>query len=131
MRILIVEDDYISRRIMKDILAWFGDCDVVVDGHEAIQEFRMALDEKKPYDIIFLDIMMPKVDGLEALTQIRAFEREREIHPSNEVKIVMTTALDDPKTVMTAFYKGGADSYLVKPISKAKIIAELQKIGKM
>lgn len=131
MRMLIVEDDFISRRILKDLLTDFGTCDVVVDGGEAIKEFGMALDEQKPYDIIFLDIMMPKVDGLQALRKIRSLELERGIHPSDEVKIIMTTALDDPKTVIDAYYQGGADSYLVKPITKAKIVAEIQKVGKM
>lgn len=131
MRILIVEDDFISRRILKEILSEYGSCDVVVDGHEAIQEFRMALSEQKPYDIIFLDIMMPNVDGLQALKQIRSIERERGIQPVHEVKIVMTTALDDPRTVIDAYYQGGADSYLVKPLTKAKITAELQKVGKL
>lgn len=130
MRILIVEDDFISRRVLKDILSAYGSCDIVVDGHEAIQEFTMALNEQKPYDIIFLDIMMPKVDGLQALKQIRLIEHDRGITPSHEVKVVMTTALDDPKTVVAAYYQGGADSYLVKPLTTAKLTAELKKLGK-
>lgn len=130
MRILIVEDDFISRRVLKDMLSDYGDCDVVVDGEEAIQEFTMALDEKRPYRVIFLDIMMPNVDGLQALKQIREIERQRNIAPAHEVKVIMTTALGDPKTVIDAYYQGGADSYLVKPLTRAKIDAELQKVGR-
>jgi two-component system chemotaxis response regulator CheY len=129
MRILIVEDDFISRRILKEILSEFGECTVVVDGAEAVQEFTLAIGDGKPYDIIFLDIMLPNVDGLEALKQIRDYERSRGTLPSGEVKVVMTTALDDPRTVVDAYYQRGADSYLVKPITRARLVHELKKTG--
>ncbi len=129
MRILIAEDDFISRRIIKEILAPYGDCDVVVDGEEAVQAFQMALEEEKPYDVICLDIMMPKTDGHEALKRIRETEKTAGIRGSAEVKVIMVTALDDPKTVFQAFYKGGATSYIVKPIDKDKVIGEIRSLG--
>jgi two-component system chemotaxis response regulator CheY len=76
-----------------------------------------------------MDIMMPGVDGNEALRRIREMEREFGIPPELEVKVVMTTALDDPKTVINSFYKSGATSYLVKPISKQKLLRELRTFG--
>jgi two-component system, chemotaxis family, chemotaxis protein CheY len=127
MRILIAEDDFIARYVLNEMLAEYGQCDVVVDGAEAVKAFSMAASEKKPYDAIFLDIMMPNVDGIEALKRIRAIEKEHGVVPDQEVKVIMTTALDDPKTVISAYYRGGADSYLVKPITKNKIDEELNK----
>jgi len=129
MKILIVEDDFISRRILKEILAEFGNCDVVVDGEEAIQAFQLAHEEKAPYDLICLDIMMPNMDGHEALSRIREFEKERSISGASEVKVIMVTALDDPKTVFKAYYRGGATSYIVKPIEKEKLVEELRVLG--
>jgi len=129
MRILIVEDDFIARHVLKDMLVTYGQCDTVVDGAEAVQEFNMALSDKRPYDVIFLDIMMPNVDGLAALKSIRQIEKETGVLPAKEVKVIMTTALDDPRTVVEAYYRGGADSYLVKPITKNKIADELHKVG--
>jgi two-component system chemotaxis response regulator CheY len=129
MRILIAEDDFTARRQLKDILSPYGDCDIVVDGEEAVQAFRLAREEGEPYDLIFMDIMMPNVDGLEAVKLIRAMEKEIGIRGSMEVKIVMVTALDDPKTVINAFYKAGATSYIVKPIQKIKLIEEIQGLG--
>jgi two-component system chemotaxis response regulator CheY len=127
MRLLIVEDDFIARQVLNEMLAEYGQCDVVVDGAEAVQAFSMAIDQKKPYTIIFLDIMMPNVYGLEALKRIRAIENAQGVLPEQEVKVIMTTALDDPKTVVSAYYRGGADSYLVKPITKSKIAEEMRK----
>ncbi len=61
--------------------------------------------------------------------KIREIEKELGIKESGEVKVIMTTALDDPKTVVKAFYKGGASSYIVKPISKQKLLYEMHKLG--
>jgi len=129
IKILIVEDDFIVRRILKDILSPYGDCDIVVDGDEAIQAFRLAWEEKEPYDLICLDIMMPKLDGQEALRQIREMEKEIGIQGSAEVKVIMVTALDDPKNVVEAYYRGGATSYIVKPIVKVRLLDEIRSFG--
>jgi len=127
LKILIVEDDFVCRQIMKDILKNYGDYDIVVDGEEAIQAFKLALEDKTPYDLIFMDIMMPRIDGKEALKQIRNIEKENNIRGSDEVKVVMTTALNDPKTVFESYYQSGATSYLVKPLTKEKIVAQLKE----
>lgn len=129
MKCLIVEDDFISRRILKELMSTYSECDIAVNGEEAVTSFRMAHEGKRPYDLICMDIMMPGVDGTEALKQIRIIEKEIGVLPAFEVKVIMTTALDDPKTVIDTFYKGGATSYLVKPISKQKLVRELRTFG--
>ncbi|MCE1225784.1 MAG: response regulator [Geobacteraceae bacterium] len=129
MKCLIVEDDFISRRILRELLGAYFDCEIAVDGEEAVTAFRMAHEAKTPYDLICMDIMMPKMDGREALRLIRKLEKELEIPPNLEVKVVMTTALDDPKTVFDSFYQDGATAYLVKPISKQKLVRELRALG--
>jgi len=129
MRSLVVEDDFVSRMILQKILLQFGVCDVVVNGKEAVQAFSMAVAEGNPYDLICLDIMMPEMNGTEALHLIRQKEIEMNLHPKDEVKIVMTTALDTAKEVIDAYYKGGCTAYLVKPIGKAKIIETIKELG--
>jgi two-component system chemotaxis response regulator CheY len=128
MRILIAEDDFVSRRILKAILSRFGDCDIVVDGEEAVQAFRMAWEDNSPYDLLCLDIMMPVMDGQEALERIRAHEKDIGIKGSEEVRVVMVTALDTPKDMVKAYYDGGATAYLVKPITKNAILATLDSL---
>ncbi|AJE02930.1 response regulator [Geobacter pickeringii] len=129
MKTLIVEDDFISRKIMKELLAPLGETDIAIDGAEAIQAFRIAHEERRPYDLICMDIMMPNMDGHEALAQIREYEKERGIAAATEAKVIMTTALDDPKNVVEAFYRGGATSYLVKPITRQKLMQEIRSHG--
>jgi two-component system chemotaxis response regulator CheY len=129
MRILIVEDDLGSRSVLQNILSPYGDCDMAVDGEEAVEAFKIAWRENIPYTLIFMDIMMPKINGHEALRQIRMYESDAGIKPEEQVKVIMVTVLEDSKNVMTALYKGGASAYIVKPIEKHKLITELEELG--
>lgn len=129
MRILIVEDDFISRVLLKKMLAQYGNCDVAVNGLEAVNAFQMAAEENNPYELICLDIMMPELDGKEALKIIREKEKQMKIPPSSEAKIIMTTALDTPKDVIEAYYSGGCTAYLVKPIEKQHVRKVLMELG--
>lgn len=129
MRILIVEDDFTSRIFLQSLLSPFGDCDLIEDGDQAVKAFTMALNEDRPYDLICLDIMMPNMDGHEALKLIRKTEGERGVKPKDEVKVVMTTALNDPKNVVKAYYEGGATAYLAKPIEKDALLKVIREMG--
>src|SRR5271169_2827531 len=129
MRILIAEDDFIARTIMKEMLSEYGDCDIAVDGWEAVQSFEAAIRNNKQYSVIFMDIMMPKMDGIEALKKIRKMEADDGIMDSKEVKVIMVTALSDPKTVVEAYYRGGATSYIVKPIDRKQLHGEMVNMG--
>lgn len=131
MKCLIAEDHLLSRRILKELLGSNVDCDIAVNGQEAIDSFVLAHESKRPYDVIFMDIMMPDVDGMEALRSIRAIEKKMDIPPILAVKVIMTTALDDPRTVLKSFNECEADSYIVKPISRHKLHKELRTLKLM
>ncbi len=129
MKTLIAEDDFTSRKLMQNILSAYGRCDLAVNGEEAVEAVRKSLADNYPYDLLCLDIMMPKMDGHEALVKIREMEKQKGITPSKEVKVIMTTALGEPKDVIKALYQGGATVYLVKPIAKQALLEELRKMG--
>ncbi len=130
LRALVVEDDFMVRQIVRDILEQNGAVvDIAVNGEEAVQAFRVAWRKQLPYDLLCMDIMMPVMDGQDALVKIREVEKSLGIVGPDEVKVIMLTALDDAKTVMKAYYKGGATSYIVKPIEKERLINEMQAIG--
>lgn len=126
MKSLIVDDDFFSRRILQTILAEYGECHVAVDGKEALFAFEQAWSEEAPYDVICLDIMMPEMNGQEVLKAVREKEEKRGIFGSDSVKIIMTTALDDGDNIKTAF-REQCEAYLIKPISKSKLISALQE----
>ena len=129
LKILIVEDDFMVRQILRDILEPYGVVDIAVNGEEAVQAFRVAWRQNHPYDLICMDIMMPVMDGNAALIKIREIELSLGIIGSEEVKVIMISALDDVKTVVKAYSKGGATSYIVKPIEKDRLIGEMRAIG--
>ncbi len=128
MRILIAEDDLVSRNFLNKFLTRYGECDLVVDGLETIDAFLMALKDKEPYDLICLDIMMPKVDGVKVLKAIRDLEKQNGVAPEKRVKIIMTTALTDTQLVRTAF-DYGCEAYAAKPIDMQKLIEVMEKLG--
>ncbi len=127
MRALIAEDEFLSRKVLSAFLAPLFEVDVAVNGKEAVEAFALAHQEGKPYDLILMDIMMPEMDGIQALTIIRAQEQERKLKPP--VRVIMATALDDPKTVIRSFHDGEASGYIVKPVRKEKLFEELKKLG--
>ncbi len=129
MRVLIVEDEFTSRILLKEILSPYGDCDIAVDGEEALQAFSLAWEEERPYDLICMDIMMPNINGQQALEKIRKIEEEMGIEEPQRVKAIVTSALDDPKTVVKAMYKGGSAAYIVKPVRKEELLEEVRKLG--
>lgn len=129
MKCLIVEDQFLSRRILKDLLSPHFECDIAINGQEAVTSFQLAHEGKRPFDLICMDIMMPIVDGYEALRQIRCLEQEKGIPQNREVRVIMISALDDPQTVVKSFYVGGATSYLVKPVTKQKLMHEIRQLG--
>lgn len=127
MKALIVEDDFASRIVLQKYLGPYGHTDIVVNGREAVEAFTIALEDSEPYDLICLDIMMPEMNGQEALKIIRKIEEDRNIKPEERVKIIMMTALDTPGDVVEAFYKGDCNAYLVKPIMKKKLLSLLSE----
>ena len=76
MKILIAEDDRLSRAFLKKAMEKYGACDVAVDGMEALDLYLESIKRQEPYDLLCLDIMMPKVDGLKTLKVIRDLAEE-------------------------------------------------------
>jgi len=128
MKTLIVEDDFAHRWVVQKQLTPYGTVDIAVDGEEAIKAFDNAWAENKPYDLICLDIMIPKKDGQQVLEEIREKEKAKQVKPEEVVKIIMLTILEDPENVFKAYYKGKATSYLLKPIDSGKLLNELKKL---
>ncbi|WP_321405176.1 response regulator [Maridesulfovibrio sp.] len=129
MKILVAEDDFASRNFLQFFLRKYGEVDVAVNGSEALEVFKEALNEKAPYQYVFMDIMMPEKNGLDAAREIREIEREFNVAPAKEAVIIMATALSDVKTVFEAFNKSEATDYITKPLDVETLTAKLKEIG--
>ena len=128
MRILIAEDDFASRKFLYKFLSSYGECDITIDGIEAVDAFSLALGEGNPYDLVCLDIMMPKLDGIKTLKAIREIEEANGNDMEESVKVIMTTALNDVKNVYDSF-ETGCQAYASKPIDTGKLIEVMKKLG--
>ncbi len=126
LKILIAEDDIISRKLLWKILDDYGECDLVVNGIEAIDAFMLSVQEKSHYDLICLDIMMPKVDGVKVLKTIRDLEKQYKIRKKS--KIIMVTALSEAEVVDDSFVKG-ADAYASKPLDIDKLLEVMRNLN--
>ena len=110
MRTLVIEDDYVSGKVIKKMLSSYGECDVAATGEKGLEMFFSAVDSGNNYDVICLDIMMPEMDGHEVLKRLRAGEEKRGV--INSVKIFMTSALGDLVNITEAYREQCVD-YIV------------------
>jgi two-component system chemotaxis response regulator CheY len=128
LRILVAEDDYTSRMFLSKFLEQYGSCDTAADGLSAIDACMTALEEGAPYDLICLDIMLPRVDGVKVLRAIRDMENQYRIPPDKRAKVIITTALAEAQFVRRAF-DYGCEVYASKPIDLRRIAGLMEDWG--
>lgn len=127
MRILIAEDDFASRKFMLKFLSKYGECDVAVDGIEAVDAYLNAINNREEYDLVCLDIMMPEMDGYQTLKAMRDIEIEQDVPDEKCAKVIMTTALDDSVHVSKAF-EYGCVAYATKPVDIVQFESVMRKL---
>lgn len=129
MRILVVDDSEDSRDIAEAALMSAGFRDVAMAGSaEEAYEFlgigNGSHDEGVAFDLVLLDILMPKIDGIEACARIRSDMRYA------DVPIIMVTALHDMEHLANAFV-AGANDYVTKPLNRIELIARVRSALKL
>ena len=130
MRILIVDDDAPNRKLLKDLVSKLGECDAVEGGQEALAEFKKAWEEWRPFNLIFLDVLMPDMDGTQVLLKIREIEKDKKISEQHQARIIMVTGVSEEETVMDCV-KNGCDEFIVKPIDVQLVFEKIKKLGLM
>jgi len=116
---LVAEDNIINQKLIVNILKGFGlELDVANDGQEAFELFK---DNK--YDIVFMDIQMPILDGIEATKLIKQYEKEKKLNPTPVVALTANALKGDRERLI----KEGLDEYISKPIEMPELIYILHK----
>lgn len=128
MKILIVDDEVVSRKKMEKILSGFGACYSVENGNAAVVAFSQSLISKAPYDLVSLDVSMPDMNGTQVLAMIRKLEKDNDVPKAQQAKILMVTSHSDLETVRSCI-SGGCNDYVVKPFAKEIVEQKLKKIG--
>lgn len=127
MKILIVEDDFVSRKFMTKFLSKYGVCQTAEDGEQAVEMYKDAAEQQRPYDLICLDIVMPRMDGYKTLELIRNYEEEQGITSQEGVKVIMTTGMEVGTNITKAF-ELGCVAYTSKPIDIVQFDSLLQQL---
>jgi two-component system, chemotaxis family, chemotaxis protein CheY len=130
MKTLILDDDFAGRLVLQRMVHEYGEVKVAASGTEALKMFVTAHDEGDPFEVIFLDLMLPQMSGQTVLREIRSFEQQKGIAKNRAARILMTTALNDRESVLQAI-KYGCDAYLVKPLQPDQVMDYLRKFGKI
>lgn len=126
-KILILEDNPVAQLLQKSIMKEFGVCDTVKDGESGLDLFRLAHEENFPYSIVLLDLVMPGKSGEEVLKIIRDEEAARNVKGLDRCKVIVSTTTSDSSVLMDLF-RAEADAYIVKPLTREKIVRELKNL---
>ena len=127
MKTLIVEDVQFLGMILERIVEPYSMVEFAKDGSEAIDMFSKAVVKNEPYDLIFLDLLMPKIDGFEVLFHVRKFEDDFNLDADKKSKIIVVSTFSDAENVTKA-RKAGCDGYIIKPYRKDKVLEELRSL---
>jgi len=128
MKIMVVDDDPISRKILSEILSDLGVCHQFDRGTDALAAFDKAIYENQPYHLITLDISMPDIDGITVLNHFRTKEAEFKITKEKKSKVVMITSHDSKDALLSAISEDCTD-YIIKPFNKKYILKRFAKLG--
>lgn len=114
MKILVVDDEMVSRCKPQKIMLNFGQCQAVESGAAALTAFKDAWAHWTPFDLMTLDVVMPGMDGMETLFEIRKMESQNGVATHNRVKVLMVSGQSKRDTVITCI-QAGCDDYIIKP----------------
>jgi CheY-like chemotaxis protein len=128
MKFLIVDDEFVSRKKIDKILSKYGECDMAINGLEALNAVLRAYKADAPYSLIFLDINMPDISGVKIVESIRKWENSKGIDEKDQAKIIMLYA-DESSQAMASSCKEGCESYIIRPVNKEKITSAFKKVG--
>jgi CheY-like chemotaxis protein len=119
LRVLIAEDHPINQKLANILLSQMGhECVLVDDGGKALEALAQA-----PFDVVLMDVMMPNMDGVTALKNLRALEAQG--RPRTVVIMVTAHAMTGDRE---RFLNDGADGYVSKPISSKVLEAEILRL---
>ena len=128
MRVLVADDDFVNRRFLEKLFSEYGDVTAVDNGMTAVDEAVKALEDKQPFGMICLDIMMTKLDGYKALEAIREAENKYKSASKERAKVIMVSALDEVALDSTQVCND-YDAYICKPIAVDKFSKLMEKLN--
>jgi len=125
-RVLLVDDDKVTRKLIIEILKDKAQCVEAINGIDALEIYNESLQNKAPFDVMLLDILMPDIYGVEVYHIIRTRERTEGISSKERIPIVMITAFAN--MFRSHLDDGTSNAFIEKPITAEKIISAIQSV---
>jgi two-component system chemotaxis response regulator CheY len=126
MRVLVVEDDPSIRDMVEKFLSPLARCDLAEDGLSGLIAVEQAIDGGDPYDLVCLDLVMPNMDGWEALRRIRVLEDARGLA---RVRVLILTARDSSQNMRRFLSSSSSEGFLLKPFRKSELFDSIKALG--
>lgn len=127
-KVLIIEEDFFSRRLFQRSLSDHFICDLASNYEEGITAFNFESENSIPYDIVTLDILESDFNFKDIIKNLRESEKTHGFYGLKSSKIVVISAIDDAQNIFDAFNLG-CNGFIFKPATKDKIIDYLKNIG--
>jgi PAS domain S-box-containing protein len=126
LSVLVAEDNEINALLMRSLLARLGHHAVITtNGDEALESWLASDSAGTPYDLVLMDIQMPKLDGIEAAKRIRAREAGQRGRRTPILALTANTLVED----RYACFEAGMDGFLVKPLDREKLADALANLA--
>jgi CheY-like chemotaxis protein len=126
LSILVAEDNEINALLIRSLLTRLGHRVVITtNGEAALESWQSAESAGSPYDLVLMDVQMPKLDGIEATRRIRAFEAGVRVRPTPILALTANTLVED----RYACFAAGMDGFLVKPLDRDKLAEALANLA--
>jgi CheY-like chemotaxis protein len=126
LSILVAEDNEINALLMRSLLTRLGHHVVITtNGEAALESWQAAESAGTPYDLVLMDIQMPKLDGIETSRRIRACEAGIRLRPTPILALTANTLVED----RYACFEAGMDGFLVKPLDRDKLAEALANLA--
>lgn len=125
MRVLLIEDNKLVAQVAKKVLETHGTVELVASGEEGLRRLEASWNEPAPYQVAFIDLGLPGLDGEQTVAELRRLEAEA---GRGRMPVVVLTGKDDKEAIHNCF-EAGCDYYLVKPLSKDKLQSTLKNLN--
>ena len=125
LKVLVVDD---SEACRSDIKRALGDIEIknvaeAKDGQEGLRKINLSVDSESPYDLVIMDLNMPKMDGIELLTHIKRQKDTKKIP-------VIVSSLNKEREMIVQAIASGAENYIIKPFDVLTVLLKVREVFK-
>lgn len=126
---LVVDDDQLCRVILQGVLSSYGDIHFAKNGKQGLQQFQDAYEKGQPYSVVFMDLVMPEMNGWQAVLKIRELEARLNIHQKTKIVIASSKRYDKGGEILESFKEAGVDLFLEKPVASSHVDGFMMSFG--